>query len=101
MVIVESVHNIDRQIRNIKKEYPDALIVQEVFTGSSIDRPEWNKLINTLKPKDTIIFDSVSRMSRNAQEGFEEYQDLYNKGINLVFIKEPLINTDTYNIRKL
>lgn len=45
---------------------------------------------------DTIIFDSVSRMSRNAEEGFHMYNELFNKGINLVFLKEPHINTDTY-----
>ena len=44
----------------------------------------------------TIVFDSVSRMSRDAAEGFELYKELYNMGVRLVFIKEPHINTDTY-----
>ena len=35
-------------------------------------------------------------MSRNAEEGFETYERLYNAGINLIFLKEPHINTDTY-----
>src|SRR5699024_7597253 len=41
-------------------------------------------------------FDSVSRMSRNAEEGYEIYKELFEKGINLVFLKEKHINTDTY-----
>lgn len=45
---------------------------------------------------DTIVFDSVSRMSRNAQEGFEIYKELYGRGVDLVFLKEPHINTETY-----
>lgn len=53
------------------------------------DRPEWNKLYKKAKAGDTIIFDSVSRMSRNADEGFCLYEELYNKGIELVFLKEP------------
>ena len=44
----------------------------------------------------TIVFDSVSRMSRDATEGFELYKELYNMGVRLVFLKEPHINTDTY-----
>ena len=44
----------------------------------------------------TIVFDSVSRMSRNAEDGYNLYQDLYNRGINLVFLKEHHIDTDTY-----
>ena len=35
-------------------------------------------------------------MSRNADEGFTLYELLYNQGVNLVFLKEPHINTDTY-----
>lgn len=89
--------NIDRQIRNIKEVYPTVTIVQEVYTGTNIyNRKELNKLLKIVKTGDTIVFDSVSRMSRNAEEGFELYEKLYNKGINLVFLKEPHINTDTY-----
>ena len=35
-------------------------------------------------------------MSRNADEGFADYQSLYELGITLVFLKEPHINTETY-----
>ena len=78
--------SIDRQIRNIKAEYPTAIIVTESFTGTKLDRPEWNKLRKKLKPNDTVVFDEVSRMSRNATEGFALYQELFNEGINLVFL---------------
>ena len=69
--------SIERQIRNIKKEYPAAVIVREAYTGAVMDRPEWKKLYKRVKAQDTIIFDSVSRMSRNAEEGFTVYKDLY------------------------
>lgn len=88
--------NIDRQIRNIKAEYTDAVIVQEAFTGTKIDRPSWNKLYKAVKEGDTIVFDSVSRMSRNADEGIKTYFELYDRGVSLVFLKEGYINTATY-----
>ena len=88
--------SIERQIRNIKAQYPDAVIVQEVFTRTRMDRREWQKLMKRVKAGDTIIFDSVSRMSGNAEEGFAAYEELFNRGVNLVFLKEPHINTDTY-----
>ena len=88
--------SIDRQIRNIKREFPAAIILTEAFTGTKLDRPEWNKLNRKLKYGDTIVFDEVSRMSRNAKEGFALYQRLFNIGINLVFLKEPHMNTDSY-----
>lgn len=88
--------SIERQIRNIKAVYPEALIVQEEYTGTSTNRPEWSKLHRKLKSQDTVIFDSVSRMSRNADEGIALYMQMYDEGINLVFLKEPHINIDTY-----
>lgn len=88
--------SIDRQIRNIKGMYPDAVIVRESYTGTTTDRPEWNKLYKRIKAEDTIVFDSVSRMSRNADEGVELYMDLFNKRITLVFLKESYINTEVY-----
>jgi len=88
--------NKERQIRNIKLEYPTAVIVSDAYTGRSMNRPEWVKLDKTLKAGDMVVFDSVSRMSRDATEGFETYERLYNAGIQLVFLKEPQINTETY-----
>lgn len=88
--------NIERQIRNVKAAYPDAIIIEEAYTGTTINRKEWNKLYKAVKPGDTIVFDSVSRMSRNVEEGFSAYQELYNRGVELVFLKEPHINTATF-----
>lgn len=88
--------SIERQIRNIKVSYPDATIVQEAYTGTTLDRREWNKLYDTVGAGDTIVFDSVSRMSRSADEGFEAYEELFNRGVELVFLKEPHINTAVF-----
>ena len=87
---------LDRQIANIHAAYPDAQIVSEKFTGTTTDRPAWSKLCKAVKAGDTIVFDEVSRMARNAAEGFTVYQDLYSRGINLVFLKEAHINTAVY-----
>lgn len=89
--------NIERQVRNIAAAYPAAHIVREVYTGTaSQGRKELDKLLRCVQPGDTIVFDSVSRMSRSAKEGCALYEALYTRGINLCFLKEPHINTDTY-----
>ena len=94
--ISRPTQNIQRQIRNISEYEPNAKIIAEAYTGTTQERPEWSKLLKKLKPNDTIIFDSVSRMSRNAEEGMIEYENLYKKNINLVFLKEHQIDTQTY-----
>lgn len=88
--------SMERQIRNIKSEYSNAIMIREAYTGTKMDRPEWNKLFKRLKQGDTVIFDSVSRMSRTADEGVLTYFELYEKGIQLVFLKEHYIDTIVY-----
>ena len=88
--------SLARQIDNIKRADPKAVVVSEAYTGKSLDRPEWNKLYKNLRSGDTVIFDEFSRMSRSAEEGYALYNEFFNKGINLIFISEPHINTDVY-----
>ena len=88
--------NIERQIRNITASYPDAVILKEAFTGTTMDRPIFKEVLEKIGPGDTIVFDSVSRMARNASEGYELYFELYEKGIQLVFLKEPHINSEVF-----
>lgn len=89
--------NIERQVININRAYPAADIRKEVYTGTKMQgRKELDRLLKIVKSGDTIVFDSVSRMSRNAEEGVELYFKLYDAGINLVFLKEQTINTENY-----
>ena len=97
--ISRSTQSIDRQIRNIKEIYPDAVIFQEAYTGTKVEgRKEWERLYKLAMAGkiEKIVFDSVSRMSRNAEDGFKLYQALFEAGIELEFIKEPHINTAVY-----
>ena len=60
--------NIERQERNIRAAFPDAVIVKEVYTGTKFQgRKELEKILQKMRAGDTIIF-----------------------------LKEPHINTETY-----
>ena len=89
-----------RQIDNISSAdngaYAGAMFFNDKFTGSTLDRPEWNRLYKRLEPGDTVVFDSVSRLSRDAESGAALYEELYQKGINLIFLNEPHCNTGCY-----
>lgn len=89
--------SIERQERNILSAYPGAIIIKEAFTGTKVEgRKKFENLIASADSSTRIVFDSVSRMSRNAEEGFQIYQTLFSRGVELVFLKEPHINTETY-----
>lgn len=97
-----SHQSLDRQAQNILSVYPDAILYKEKYTGTKIDRPTWNKLYKLLKSEAargedlTLIFDEASRLARNAEEGYKIYEELFSLGINLVFLKTPHINSETY-----
>lgn len=88
--------NINRQVENILREFPTANIYKESFTGRSMARPEWLKLKSKLRVGDICVFDEVSRMSRNSEDGITEYEELFKRGVELRFLKEPHINSSTY-----
>ena len=89
--------SIERQVRNILEKYPSAKIIKETYTGTKLEgRKEFEKLLKIIQKDDTIVFDEVSRMSRSKEEGSALYEKLFNDGVNLIFLKEPHINTEVY-----
>lgn len=97
--------SIERQTANIKSKFPDAEIFREIGTGTkntSDVRPVWNRLKEKIRHdlssglKTVIVFDSVSRMSRNADEGIADYMELYELGTELIFLTESYVNTSVY-----
>ena len=90
---------LDRQIKNIEeycKDKKTEKIYAEKYTGTKIERPQFSQLLKVIRSGDTIIYDSVSRMSRTADEGYKLYMDLLHQNINLVFLIDSHINTDYY-----
>lgn len=101
---------LERQLTNAIKVYPEfanhpSRVFSDKYTGTKLDRPAWNRLYKLVvnhaenedyKERDCIVFDEVSRMARNAKEGFALYKELFLKGIDLEFLKEPHINTESY-----
>ena len=88
---------LETQERNIIEQFPEVKkIYKEAYTGTTQERTEWKKLLKQVKTGDTIIFDSVSRMARSADSGIKQYMELYEKGVNLVFLKERHLDTEIF-----
>lgn len=88
--------SIARQVRNLLAYDPAMEVIEEAYTGRTTARPKFQRLLGRVAEGDIIVFDEVSRMSRDADEGFATYKALYERGVGLVFLKEPHINTSTY-----
>ncbi len=88
-----------RQENALKKYSKDNSI--EYITGfeedksgkNFTDRKEWGKLERIVQPGDTIVFKDICRFTRNAEEGYEKYMQLLNKGVELIFIDNQTVST--------
>lgn len=93
--------SFNRQIKSLQAyadsnnlNFADRYIYKDDTSGSTFNRAEWIELEGNLKQGDTIIFKEISRFTRQAEEGYNKYMELMNRGINLVFIDNPTVSTD-------
>ena len=75
-------------------DYNNRTVYRDDISGSTFDRADWKALEGILKKGDTIVFKEISRFSREAENGYNKYMELMDKGINLIFIDNPTVSTD-------
>ncbi len=84
--------NLDRQLDNLKAQGVER-IFQEKMTGTKAHRPEYDKMLETLRQGDTLIVNSFSRLSRSTKDLLEAVERLTANGVNLISLKEQLDTT--------
>ncbi|MBR0381237.1 MAG: recombinase family protein [Eubacterium sp.] len=86
----------EKQVDTINRKYPNAIIIKEVYSKTMTDRTELKKLLSQLDKEDTLIVNSMERLSREPEELFTYYKDMAEKGVNLIFINQPYMNTEVF-----
>jgi DNA invertase Pin-like site-specific DNA recombinase len=76
--------NVNQQAEYLANKHHHDYIVTEQFTGTTTDRPKFNKLINQLTNGDRLIVREVSRIGRNTSEVLEVAKQLKAKGVSLL-----------------
>jgi DNA invertase Pin-like site-specific DNA recombinase len=75
--------NVDQQIAILQKYKPDESVAEK-FTGTTLERPKFNKLVGKLKQGDTLVVREVSRLGRKTSEVLVLAEDLQDRGVKLV-----------------
>ena len=71
-------------------------IYYDSFTGTKIDRPEFDKLKAKLRPGDTLIVTKLDRFARSASQGSQMIEELIAKGVTVHVLNIGLMdNTPT------
>ena len=67
-------------------------IFSDKTTGSRMDRPGWDQLMEYVRPADTLVVTELSRMTRSLLNLLETVKLLQQRQVNLVSLRE---NIDT------
>ncbi len=81
----ESLQDIDRQVRELKQQgAEEKTIYREYESGTKVNRIELQKLLDIVKPGDTILATEVSRITRSTKQLCDIIELAKNRKIKLV-----------------
>lgn len=66
-------------------------IVLEAYTGTKMDRPKFNKVLEKLERGDTLVVCKLDRFARTAREGLEVVENLMERGVKVHILNMGLI----------
>ncbi len=74
-------------------------IVQEAFTGKTMERPQFQALLTRLTAQDTLVVTKLDRFARTAIDGVQTVRTLFDRGVRVHILNMGLIeNTLTGNL---
>ena len=91
-------NSLEEQVSALKK-YGCQKIIQEAFTGKTMDRPKFQSLLEVLKEGDTLVVCKLDRFARTAIEGVQTVRNLFDRNVRVHILNMGLIeNTLTGNL---
>ena len=74
-------------------------IIQEAFTGKTMERPAFQALMNKLTANDTLVVTKLDRFARTAIQGVQTVRELFDRGVKVHILNMGLVeNTLTGNL---
>lgn len=70
-------------------------LFHEKFTGTKTTRPQFTKLLDTLKTGDTLVVAKLDRLARNLREALNAIYDIREKGVTIKVLNPNMtVTTD-------
>ncbi len=87
-------HAIKRWCTENNEEIPERRMYRDDASGKSFNRASWKEMEQDVQAGDTIIFKDICRFTRERDNGYKKYMELLNRGIELIFLDNPTLNTE-------
>ena len=89
--------NLDRQHKAmIDAGIEDNLIFEDKISGKDFDRPAYKLVKRVINKGDILFIKELDRLGRNADMIKEEWKELINKGVYIVVLDMPILDTRQY-----
>lgn len=83
-------NSLEEQV-NALKEYGCQEIITEAYSGTTMERPLFQKMLSRLEPNDVLVVTKLDRFARTTIEGVQTVQELFNKGIKVHILNMGLV----------
>ena len=91
-------NSLEDQVAALQK-YGCQEIVEEAFSGKTMERPKFQRLLDRLQEGDTLVVCKLDRFARTAIEGVQTVRELFERGIKVHILNMGLVeNTLTGNL---
>lgn len=84
-------YGLEVQKNEILNKYPSAIIVDEQYTGTKLDRPVFKELLETLQSDDILVVSKLDRFARNTVEGIKVVEQLFEKKVAIHILNIGLL----------
>ena len=83
-------NSLEQQVNELIK-YGCNEVVQEAYSGRTMDRPAFTNMINVLQPGDTLVICKLDRFARTTIEGVNVIQELFDRGVKVHILNMGMI----------
>lgn len=87
--------NATRQIQALKEYGCEKLFIDKK-SGKDLNRQEYFRMKNFVREKDIVVFAELDRLGRKKEDIDREWNDLIQKGIDIVVLDMPILDTTKY-----
>lgn len=82
--------DLESQLQALEKESCEE-IYSERFTGTKVDRPQFQELLSILKEGDTLVITKLDRFARSTGDAINTVKQLFNKGVKIHILNMGLV----------
>lgn len=86
--------NVSRQVKALEVEC-DKIFVEKVSAAKTENRPQFQEMMRYLREGDVLQVTSADRLARSTRDLLDIVQSLKERGIQVEFLDNPALNTDT------